>query len=81
MTEQVAIIRDVGYGLRDVGRPCLWFTTYVSESGAALQVLLGEDAAAVLKDAGVYDVKELEGKPCYVEVDGGLITFKRVWKR
>lgn len=53
--EQVAIMRDVNVGLRDVGRPCMWFSTKTTEGKAALQVLSWEQAAEVLKVAGVHD--------------------------
>lgn len=78
--ERVAIIREVGYGLRDVGRPCLWFTTYLSEHSAAVQVLTGKQADQVIIDAGVRDVHDLEGKPCWVECEAGSVRFLRVWK-
>lgn len=80
MEKQLAIMKDVGYGLRDTGRPCLFFSTYISEGGAALQVLFGKDANKVVTDTGVYDVKDLEGKPCWVKADGRTITFLEVAK-
>ena len=78
--EQLAIMKDVGYGLRDIGRPCLFFAAYISEGLCSLQVLLGDAADKVIKDAKGYDVKSLEGKPCWVEVDGNITTFIRVAK-
>ena len=73
MTEQLAIMKSVGFGCRDVGRPCLFFETFVSECGAALQILYGEDALKFIEDYGVYDVSELEGKPVWVDVKGNMI--------
>jgi hypothetical protein len=78
MSEQMAIIRNVGIGARDVGRACLWFDTYITESSAALQIVTWEDAAKIL--AKVYDVKELEGRPCVVDVQGQIIKFVRLWQ-
>jgi hypothetical protein len=75
---QMAVIRNVGIGSRDVGSPVLWFNSYVTESSAALQVLSWDEAYEVLKS--VYDVKELEGKPCWVDVEGGYIKFQEMWK-
>jgi len=77
--EQLGIIKRVGYGLRDVGYPVLWFTIYTSEHCASLQVFRGEESDRVITEADVYDVKLLEGKPCWVIVDGGLMTFKRMF--
>ena len=76
--EQLAIIRKVGFGNRDIGRPCLWFGTYISEAGTALQVFVEDDALALIKQMGVYDIKELEGRACWVEVTTGTIKFKRL---
>ena len=78
--ERMAIMKDVGFGLRDVGQPCLWFTTYIDEHMAALQVLRGKEIEKILVDSNSYDVKELEGKPCWVQIDGNIIKFLRFLK-
>jgi hypothetical protein len=78
MTEQLAIIREVGYGCRDLGKPVLWFSTYIDEGLCALQVLSGDEADVVITESGVYDVHSLDGWPCAVELKGGLIMFKRI---
>jgi hypothetical protein len=62
-----------------MGIACLWFNTYITESSAALQVINWEDAAKLL--ATVYDVKELNGRPCVVNVEGNMIKFVRLWKK
>lgn len=77
MAEQVGIIKKVGIGCRDIGSPVLWFDVYVSEGTGSLQVLSWDEAYEVLKS--VEDVRDLEGKPCWVEVDGNLMKFKRLW--
>lgn len=79
MTEQMAVIRNVHIGGGDRGIPCLWFDTYISESSAALQVIPWDQAFEILKST--YDVKELDGRPCYVEVDGNMIRFLRLWSK
>jgi hypothetical protein len=78
--EQLAIIKNVGYGLRDIGHPCLWFDTMVEDSTGALQVFRGEEAGPIIEDAGVYDVHEMEGKACWVIKDEGMIKFLRMAK-
>ncbi len=77
MSEQLAIIKDIGIGCRDTNWPVLWFTVYVSEVQAALTVLSWDDAYEVLKH--VREVRDLEGKPCWVDVDGNMIKFLRLW--
>lgn len=75
MSKQLAIIKEVGYGCRDVGRPVLWFTVSTCDCGCALQVLSGKEADALIRDYGVYDVQELNGKPCFVEVGRGTMLY------
>lgn len=78
--KRLAIIKEVGFGLRDVGQPCLWFSTYINDAVGALHILYNKDIEKVLKDAHIYDVKELEGKSCWVEVDGMVIKFLEMSK-
>lgn len=80
MTEQLAIIKDVGIGMRDVGRPVLWWTVYVGDNAGALHVFDWEEANAIITAYGVENVQDLNGKPCWVEVDSNKITFKRACK-
>ena len=81
MSEQLAIIRRPGYGTRDFrGKVGLWFDTYTSETSGALQCLFGEDADRVFHESGVYSVEKLEGKPCWVECEGGMMKFLRMAK-
>ena len=75
-----AIIRRPGYGCRDLGRPCLFFDTYVNESVAALQVFEGKEADRIIKDSGVYNVNELEGRACWVQKKPGSIVFLEMWR-
>lgn len=80
MSKQLAIMKQVGYGCRDTGRPCLFFSTHIDESSCALQVLFGKDANDVITSSGVYNVKDLEGQPCWVEVKGNVIRFLEIAK-
>lgn len=70
----LAVIKGVGYGCRDIGRPCLFFETDCGD-GAALQVLQGKQAEKVIRDSGCYDIKNLEGKTCWVERGMGVMNF------
>lgn len=80
MSEQLAIIRKPGYGMRDLYQPGLFFDVYLSESSAALQVFSQPEANEVIQDHGVYDVKDLEGRACWVESDNGTIRYLRAAK-
>lgn len=75
MSKQMAIIKEVSFGLRDVGKVNLSFSTYISECEAALQVLFRDEYEKLIMDGGIKDIKELDGKPCWVEVTGNLIDF------
>ncbi len=76
--EFLAVIRGVGYGNRDVGKPCLWFTTYISETTGALHVFTGDEANQFIRSSGVYDIRDLDGKACIVRVGETKIEFVRV---
>ena len=71
----MAIIKNVGFGMRDCAHPVLWFDTYTSEGSGALQVFSYPKSEEIIKQAGVYDVHGLEGKPCWVEEADGMIFF------
>lgn len=46
---QLGIIKNVGFGTRDVGRACLYFDVYLDETSAALQILGVEDAVKMIE--------------------------------
>jgi hypothetical protein len=69
MSEQLAIMRGVKIGMRDVGKPCLWFDA-AGEGWGSLQILNWVEAEKLIEAADVYDFSQLEGKPCIVESDG-----------
>jgi len=77
--EELAIIKDVGFGLRDGETPILWFEADMKGSGALL-AFWDEDALKFVKDNNVIDIKHLNGKPCIVSVDRGLVKFVRIFK-
>ena len=79
--ETLAIIKEVGFGMRDGLKPMLWFTTYLSENTAALQCFTDpNEYEAIIKDADVYDVRKLDGRPCWVVRDNGIMRFRRIAK-
>lgn len=74
---ELAVIKDVGVGSRDVGKPVLWFTVEMLH-GASLQVFDIESETAHKILGAVYDVSKLEGRPCEVETRGAAgstVTF------
>lgn len=74
--KKLAIIKGVGFGMRDMGEPCLWFATHIDESVAALQIFVEDELKQVVKESGCYDISEIEGKSCWVECENNTIIFK-----
>lgn len=77
----LGIIRQPAFGVTDRGSVALSFSVYVTESSAALQVLGVDQAVDVIRAYGVHDVRELEGKPCWVRCSANLIEWLGPWTR
>ena len=71
----MGIIKNAGYGCRDIGYPILFFDVYVRESCASLQVMRGKQADDFLSKYQVYDVHDLNGKPVWVKDNGVTMTI------
>lgn len=71
----LAIIRDPGYGLRDLGVPMLSFMAYTHESSGSLQCLFQPAADRYLIAAGCSDVRNLDGTACWVRNDGPFVRL------
>jgi len=74
MSKTLAVIRNPGIGMRDLDEPALWFDTYINEFTGALQLLTWDQAKAVMRYVS-RNAGELEGKACWVDVDGPRMTF------
>lgn len=75
---QIGIIADASYGLRDYSKPGLWFTVNIPEGYSAGQVLFGEDADKFISDAQVSDVKNLNGRACWVNIEHSQMKVEKV---
>jgi hypothetical protein len=75
-SEELAIIADPGYGLRDRNKPMLWFTVRML-CGEALQAFHQPRADEILTSGDVTDVKHLAGRPCVVSRTGDGVSFVR----
>lgn len=76
--EMLAVINEVGYGMRDfIDGPGLFFTVHLNESKAALLCFFGSAADTIIKDYGVWSIEHLNNKPCIIEVDNNNINFVR----
>ena len=66
-----AIIKDVGFGLRDVGRPVLWFYMKFKEGLSSLQVLGLDETVDLLGKCQLSNILELEDRVCWAEIKNG----------
>ena len=66
----MAIMRGVGIGMRDCSEPVLWFAAHISKGVASLQVFDWAQAAEIIKAYAVHDVRDLEGKACWIQTKG-----------
>ena len=78
--KRMAIITDVGFGLMDRNVPALWFTVHLSETNAAGQYFSGQRMLDLVIEAGYYNILELEGKPCWVELGDDSAKFLGLMK-
>lgn len=77
MAEKLAIIRNVRFGCVDADDVGLEMTVWVQEHRGATVILYGNDAIEFIKDFGVSDVRQLEGRACWVQDDGTTIGVLR----
>lgn len=79
MAEELAIIRSMHVGSRDVGRPVLWFVTETA-IGSALQVLEVNSKEALELINYRYDIANMDGVGCIVDRDAGSLVYLRLSK-
>ncbi len=75
--EQLGIIGTVHVGLRDIGKPCLWFgvTLLTYET---FFVFIGDDMLEFIRKANKPDLTALKGAPCVVRLVDGAYQFVRI---
>lgn len=79
--EVVAIIRNPIIGVGDGTKACLSFETFVDEGLAASHWVSWDEAKKIIEDAGVTDIKQLDGTACWVIHENNTQKFQRVWKK
>ncbi len=67
MGEEMAIMKDVKFGVRDVGKANLSFTVHRSSGTASLQILYLKEAVKLIEKHQIKDINELEGHACIIE--------------
>jgi hypothetical protein len=71
----LAVMRDVKFGVSDRGGVCLMFSAYTEEHLCAGHFVPLKEAAEFIRAYGVDDVSKLNGKTCWVKVDGMIQTL------
>ena len=79
MSEKTAVIKDVCFGCRDVGRPVLSFTVELEGGLCSLQVLDSAEACQLITKYQIVNVNDLEGQMCIVEDGKNTMRFLRMW--
>lgn len=83
MSEKLAIIREAIVSREDHSRKiCIVFSTYINE-GVAASHWIGVDTPKEFEslwEAMSGDVRNLNGKPCWVNEEGSRIYFLRMAK-
>ncbi len=77
--EELATISGVAFGMRDAGYVNLSFSVKTLHYGA-LQVLGIDETVELIKKHHIHNIKNLEGAPCIVEIEGMSIIFKDLKK-
>lgn len=79
MSEKAAIIKDVCFGCRDIGKPVLSFTVELEGGMCSLQVLDTAEACQLITKNQIVNVLDLEGQMCIVEDTKNTMKFLRMW--
>jgi len=73
--KSMAIMKSVRYGLNAFGEVGLHLAVYISEDVGAPMTLFPRQADLVIRAYDVGSVANLEGKPCWVVIRDGIISF------
>jgi hypothetical protein len=76
--EELALISNPGFGLRDTNRPMLWFSVQ-GLSTDALLCFRGVDALDFVQLHSITDITKLSGKVCVIRSCDNLISFVRMF--
>lgn len=71
MAKEIGVVRDVRVGVRDVGRPCIWFEVKLASGGGFLHIAEWPEAEKLVQESDSYDIiKAWEGRTIWVETEG-----------
>ena len=67
MVKEMAIMKDVKFGVRDISKANLSFTVHTVRGTASLQVLGVPQTIKLIEKHQITDISRLEGHPCIIE--------------
>jgi hypothetical protein len=76
--EQLAEVKNIKVGMRDVGRPCMYFEIATLD-GNALIIFESDEMLKRIREADVYDITQMNNRVCVVTMENNMIQFLR-WK-
>lgn len=78
--EQLAIMSEPSFGLRDTGIPVIWFSVRWGKdlTWSSLIVITQDHFQDFLKEKNVYDIKNLKDSPCQIDVSGDNVKFIKI---
>ena len=80
LEERMAIIENPTFGIRDIGTPMVYFEVSWHPKKSALVFFANEKALDFVRENHIQDIRDLEGKPCIIRLDGGIAKFKELFK-
>ena len=78
--KELAIMHNIQFGVYDRDKAALWFNVDMLGRGALL-CLYPEQAIELIEKYGITDIKNLEGAPCIVDIEDGIVRFDDLYKR
>ena len=78
--EELAIISNIGFGMRDANYPVIYFEVSALSGGALQIITTPESIDKFIRTAGCYNITDLNGKACIVERTGNTMLFVRMHK-
>ena len=77
MTEELAIMKNVQFGVRDTNFASLWFSVSMLSCGALLSIPRDE-VIKFIEDNQITDINNLNGRACVVDRTGNNVKFVRL---
>ena len=78
-TEELGVITEVGFGMRDCNSPVLWMSIALY-AGGFLSVMNSAEACKFIMANDIYDISELKGRAVRVKSEDRIYKVKKLFK-